>query len=291
MPLSSQSIIKINGLKLSYYTWGDSKLPPLFLVHGWMDTGASFHFIAEKLKQHFHCIAPDLRGFGHSEHSHNPLGYYFLEYLADLHDFFIHFSPNQPVVCLGHSMGGNILSFYAGAYPERVSKFINVEGFGIMDMPPELGPEKVRKWLEGRSESGFKVYPTLQDVADRFTKANPRLASDKALFLAEAMANKVEGGYQIAADHRHKMAHPYLFQMRNFEAFLKKITARTLLIAAEKTEMASWMPSEGDILEEIKKRMELFPNAEKVVLQDCGHMIHHEKADELAELVLEFLKN
>lgn len=285
-----KSKLKINGLNLNYFTWGDSTLPPLFFIHGWMDTGASFHFLAEKLKQHFYCIAPDLRGFGHSDHTTNPLGYFFLEYVADVHDFFNHFSPHDPVKILGHSMGGNILSFYAGSYPERVSHFVNVEGFGIQDMPADLGPIKVRKWLDGRSEKGFKKYATLEEVAARFIHTNPRLDKERALFLASEMSLSSTEGYQIAADPKHKMTQPYLFQMNNFEAFLKPITASCLLVAAEKTEMGSWMPSEQNVLDEIKRRMQLFPpDSQKVIIPDCGHMIHHEKSEELAALVLDFL--
>ena len=47
------------------------------------------------------------------------------------------FSPNQPVNLLGHSMGGNIASLYAGVRPDRVATLINVEGFGLPDSDPE----------------------------------------------------------------------------------------------------------------------------------------------------------
>src|SRR3990167_1907429 len=121
--------LKINSLKFQFYTWGKSILPKLFLFHGWMESGASFHFLCEHLQKKFYCIAPDLRGFGKTEHTSNPLGYFFFEYIADAHAIFQKLAPREKVRILGHSMGGNLLSLYAGTFPEQVSHFINIEGF------------------------------------------------------------------------------------------------------------------------------------------------------------------
>jgi len=59
----------VRGLNYHIQEWGDSSNPTLFLLHGWMDCGASFKFIAEYLARDFHLIAPDWRGFGETEHA------------------------------------------------------------------------------------------------------------------------------------------------------------------------------------------------------------------------------
>ena len=52
--------------------WGDaaSTLPPLVLVHGWMDVAASYQFMVDALSPEFVAgrliVAPDWRGFGQS---------------------------------------------------------------------------------------------------------------------------------------------------------------------------------------------------------------------------------
>ncbi len=284
--------LTINSLRHTCYTWGNPKKPSLFLIHGWMDTGASFDFVCRYLQKDFYCIAPDLRGFGRSAHTPNPLGYFFYEYIADLHQLFQKFSSDQPVNVLGHSMGGNILSFYAGSFPERISRFINIEGFGIFDMPPELGPERIRKWIEGLGSPRFKIYANFKELAQRLNEANSHLSAEQALFLAKQMGKKVKGGVILASDPKHKLPHPYLFQMKNFEAFLKKIEAHCLLIAAEKTQMDEWMKAGRDVMEEIKRRMDFFPpSSQKVILPYCGHMVHQEQPEELARLVGDFLKS
>ena len=58
--------------KMNYHVlvWGDaaSKLPPLVLMHGWMDVAASYQFVVDVLSDAFFSnrliIAADWRGYG-----------------------------------------------------------------------------------------------------------------------------------------------------------------------------------------------------------------------------------
>ena len=281
----------INGLKANITFWGNPKKPKLFLIHGWMDMGMSFEFLAQILKTHFYCIALDLRGFGKSAHTKNPLGYHFYEYLADVHGLFEIFSPREPVRVLGHSMGGNIAALYAGAFPERVRELVSIEGFGIFDMPASMGPAILKKWIvEAPVRRDFRIYKKLDLLAERLQKANPRLQCERALFLAKHMSRRVRGGFQISADPKHKMTSPYLFQLPNIYAFWQSITARCLMVIGEETEMAAWLKLKTKIHDEVKRRLEYFPKTTKsITMAGVGHMLHHEKPEELAGVVREFL--
>lgn len=281
--------IKINGLKLQFYRWGNPRRPPLFLFHGWLDTGASFGFLCERLKEHFFCIAPDLRGYGKSGHDPNPLGYFFYEHVADAHAIFQRFSPKHPVSVLGHSLGGAILGLYAGAFPERVSHFINVEGFAFRDNPPERGPEKLRHWIEHLAVKRFQVFKDLDHFAHRLTRNNPRLLLERAKFFARFLTRRVKGGVTMAADPKQILAEPTIFPKALFYRFWENIQARCLLITAELTNMNDWIRAE-DLKKEIEERLGHFPQgSQKAEIKDCGHMVHHEKPEELAGVVLDFL--
>ncbi len=281
--------IEINGLKHQFYFWGKPSKPKLFLFHGWLDGAASFQFLCEYLHEEYYCIAPDLRGYGKSEHAKSPLGYFFYEYLADLHEIFRHFSPQAPVKVLGHSFGGAITSFYAGAFPKRVSHFINAEGFAFKDNPPDRGPEKLKTWIEALQNQQFNVFKDLRHFALRLVKNNPRLPFERALFISKYLSKKVRGGVKMAADPLHKVAEPYVFTKELFYPFWEAIKAQCLLISAELTEMNAWMKSE-DLKKEIQDRLAHFPpHSLRKEMKNCGHMMHHEKPAELAELVIKFL--
>src|SRR5438874_11883424 len=56
--------IETAGARVHLRHGGDG--PPLLLLHGNPLTHASWHKIANRLAEHFHVVAPDLRGYGDS---------------------------------------------------------------------------------------------------------------------------------------------------------------------------------------------------------------------------------
>ncbi len=281
--------LKINGIDLKFYLWGNSQKPKLFLFHGWLDTGAGFEFLVEHLQDRFHCIAPDMRGYGQSGHSKNPLGYFFYEYVADAHAIFEALAPEEPLRLLGHSLGGAVASVYAGTFPERVSHLINVEGYQIPLRDPETAPDRARRWIEGLRIQRFRTFPSLEKFADRLRQSNPGLPPDRARFLARHLTKKVRGGYKMAADPKHKLVEPYLMSLPVFEAFWRRIPRPVLLVASEFTERTGRFNVFDDPSMERKIPSRFPPGTKKVVIPEAGHMIHHERPEVLAEEVLRFL--
>jgi len=281
--------LTLNGLQHRLYTWGDPAAPKLFLIHGWLDSGAAFEFLCRELAPHYYCLAPDLRGMGHSQHSPSALGYFFYEYVADLYELFQQLAAGETLRVLGHSMGGNILSLYAGTFPEQISHFINVEGFGIRNMPPQEGPGRLRQWVAGRSQQPFSHYPSIEDFAQRLQKTHPRLPHDRALFLAERRTHKTAQGYQLAADPRHKWVHPYLFQEANLIPFWQAIEAQCLLVLTEHGLASEAENAAGITASTVEQRLRYFARAKRIVIPNCGHMIHYEEPKALADAILPFL--
>jgi pimeloyl-ACP methyl ester carboxylesterase len=281
--------LKIHGLRQRLYSWGSPKLPALFLIHGWLDTGAGFQFIADSLAKKFHCIAPDMRGFGKSEHSKSKLGYFFYEYVADLHELFSKLSPKRPVRVLGHSLGGMVASIYAGTFPARVSHLINVEGYLNPARKTETAPDRARAWIEGVGKQRFRIFKSLGAFAARLQVSNPRLPNDRAAFLARHLAKRVRGGWTMAADPNHKLLDPYWLPREAHFAVWARIQARCLLVSAEKTEMALRF-GDADFAAEKRLLESKFPaSGFQAEIPDCGHMAHHEKPEALAGLCLDFL--
>jgi pimeloyl-ACP methyl ester carboxylesterase len=155
--------IALRGLRYHVNRWGDASLvrpgrPPLVLLHGWMDVGASFQFVVDALAEAegFERLvwAPDWRGFGRTETP--PVdSYWFPDYLADLDALLDRLQPTGAVDLLGHSMGGNIAMTYAGVRAPRVRRLVNLEGFGMPETQPEQAPRRsrcaaTRRWTRSR---------------------------------------------------------------------------------------------------------------------------------------------
>ena len=83
MRISRSEFITLRGLRTHVRHWGNPGAPTIFMLHGWMDVAASFQFVVDCLKQDWHVIAPDWRGFGLTERVHSD-SYWFADYLGDL---------------------------------------------------------------------------------------------------------------------------------------------------------------------------------------------------------------
>lgn len=284
---SSQShILAVRGLRYHVRTWGDPAHPQLWLLHGWMDVSASFQFVVDALQGDWHVVAPDWRGFGLSQWCAD--GYWFPDYLADLDALLDALAGDAPVNLVGHSMGGNVANLYAGVRPARVRRLALLEGFGLPRTQPAAAPSRYEKWLdELREPASLKRYASLDEVAQRLMRNNARLTRDKADFLAPHWARRTDAGdYELLGDPAHKHVNPVLYRIEEALACWQRIEAPVLWVWGDGEWMRKWFKS-GD--EDIAQRRAAFRNLREVTLADCGHMMHHDQPQALAQLLEEFL--
>jgi len=290
MLISRSDFLDVRGLRLHVRHWGDEAAPKLFMLHGWMDMSASFQFMVDCLQGQWHVIAPDWRGFGLSERSGADT-YWFPDYLADLDAILDGYAPNQAVNLLGHSMGGNIAGLYAGVRPQRVGRLINLEGFGLPSAPPAQYPKRVAKWLdELREPPAMRSYASLDEVAARLRKTNPRLSFERAAFLASHWAEQGrDGKWTILGDPAHKMTGPLPYRVDEIMAAWEAITAPVLWVEAEHTDMWRWMGPKEVARAEVDRRMAHLKQVTARMVPAAGHMLHHDQPELLAQMVEAFL--
>lgn len=290
MKPSRSEFIPVRGLQYHVRHWGEEGAPKLFMVHGWMDMSASFQFVVDCLRRDWHVIAPDWRGFGLTR---NPGvdSYWFPDYLGDLDALLDHYSPEQAVNLLGHSMGGNAVCLYAGIRPHRVARLINLEGFGLAATRPEQAPERYAKWLdELKSPPGMRGYASLEEVAARLQKTNPRLSNERAAFLAAHWAERnANGEWLILGDPAHKLSSPILYRVEEVMACWQRISAPVLWVEAEETDAWRWMGPKEQARGEIDRRIGFMQQVRTASIPSAGHMLHHDQPERLASLIEDFL--
>ncbi|WP_075792752.1 alpha/beta fold hydrolase [Massilia putida] len=290
MTPSRSEFLSVRGLRTHVRHWGREGAPKLFMAHGWMDMSASFQFVVDALQGDWHVIAHDWRGFGLTERSGNDT-YWFPDYFADLEAILDHYSPDAPVNLLGHSMGGNIVSVYAGIRPARIAKLINLEGFGLPATQPAQAPGRYAKWLdEVKTPPVMRGYASLEEVAARLQKTNPRLPAQRAAFLARHWsAQNAQGEWEILGDPAHKMPGPLLYQVEEVLACWRRITAPVLWVEAEHTDMWRWMGPKEDARHEVDRRLAQLAKVTPRMMPDAGHMLHHDQPEMLARMIEDFL--
>ncbi len=275
--------------------WGDAASPKLFLLHGWMDVAASFQFLVDAFARDWYVIAPDLRGYGRSEWQ--PQGYWFADYVADLEALLDRFAPGEPVNLIGHSLGGNIVLQYAGVRPARVRAVVSLDGFGIPAEGPDAAPTKFAAWLDALADPpSFAPYASLDAVADRLQKNNPRLPRDKAVFLAAHWAAPAsDGRVRLTSDPRHKLPFPAVYRLEEVYAIWRDIAAPALWVAAAESRIPQWLNEhpEGeagtDSLAGIRRRLAHIPKGRLVTIPDAGHMLHHDQPAAVAAVIESFI--
>ena len=276
-------------------TWGDPSAPKLFLLHGWMDVGASFQFLIDAFTRDWYAIAPDLRGFGRS--AWQPQGYWFPDYVADLDALVEAYAPGEAVNLVGHSLGGNIVMFYAGVRPQRVRSVVSLDGFGIPAEAAQLAPKKFARWLDALADlPEFKPYSNLGAVADRLQNNNHRLLREQALFLAEHWAEVLPNGEaRLTSDPRHKLPFPSVHRMEEIYAIWRSITAPVLWVAASESDIPKWLgdhpegEAAADNLAGVRRRLTHVPGGRLTTVADAGHMLHHDQPVAVAAAIESFV--
>jgi pimeloyl-ACP methyl ester carboxylesterase len=298
---SHSQVLPLRGLQVHVRSWGGPELvtperPPLVMVHGWMDVGASFQFVVDALAQaegfERWVLAPDWRGFGLSS---TPAAdtYWFPDYLADLDALLDALLPQGrfgAVDLLGHSMGGNVVMSYAGLRPQRIRRLVNLEGFGLPATRPEQAPKRLLQWLdELKQPQALKTYASAAEVAQRLMKNNPLLPADKAAWLAPHWARPADDGrWHILGDPAHKRVNPVLYQVPEVLATWQLIQAPVLWLEGDQTDVVKWWGTRYTKAE-FHQRLAVVPRVSKALLSPCGHMLHHDQPEALAQHLKGFL--
>ena len=293
--------VPIRDMSYHVLVWGEAApgKVPLVLLHGWMDVAASFQFVVDALRQDHFIIAPDWRGFGktgYREGAGYPGAdhYWFADYLADLDFLLDHYAPGQAVNLVGHSMGGNIAMLYGGVRPQRVRRLVNLEGFGMPATVPAQAPTRLANWMDQlkllrAGEMNLKPYDSLDGVARRLIKTNPRLSPDKAAWLAQHWAAEgADGSWTVLGAPAHKITSAQLYRVEEVLAVHKRLSMPVLAVEATESSMDVWW--KGTFTpEEYRERLKVVPQAEIAQIDHAGHMLHHDQPEALAALMERFI--
>jgi len=283
VPRISQPVVR--GLRHRVLEWGNADAEPVFFLHGWGDTAATFQFVVDAFDGDRRVVAHDWRGFGESQWAGSL--YWFPDYLADLDAFLNLYSPERPAVLVGHSMGANVAALYAGARPERVRGFVNIEGFGLPDSHPDDMPAHYARWLSRIAEgSDFATYGDFDALAERVRKRSPRTGLRESRFVAREWAREESpGNVRLKADPAHRLPNAVMYRRAEAEACWRAISAKVLLVSGKETgfreALADWLQADS--------RKRPFPGAELEVIDEAGHMLHFEAPARLAAIIERFL--
>jgi len=270
-------------LRLHYLDWGNAERPTLLLLHGGRDHARSWDDVARVLHRDWHVVAPDLRGHGDSAWAVGG-SYTLADHVLDLAQL-LSALGRDPVVLVGHSLGGAVVLQYAGLHPERVRRLVAIEGLGpspallakLRQTPPE---ERLNGWIEAvqrLAERQPRRYESLAAAEARMRQENPFLSPAQARHLTgHGVRRNEDGSYGWKFDNYVRAGSPHGFDAESTYALWRRIRCPVLLVRGSE----SWA---SDPVED--GRIRQLPTARRVNVAGAAHWVHHDRLGPfLAEL-------
>lgn len=288
----------LRGIEHRLLHWGPPSADPIVLLHGFLDCADTFQFLVDALPRDWSFLALDWRGFGGS--AWNAAPYWFPDYLADFEALLQVFWPyagtnpdaagsaaaTQAPRVIGHSMGGNVASLYAGIRPGRLRWLVSLEGFGLPRAAADEAPRRYGAWLdELQSAPRVSQYESTHQLAAILKRRNPSLPSAHAAFIAQSWTRpQAAGGVVLHADPRHRLTNPVLYRREEAEACWRRATLPLLFVTGADSDFQRRLGDDGT---EAYFRG-IFPQLESATILSAGHMMHHEQPAAVAATIHEW---
>jgi pimeloyl-ACP methyl ester carboxylesterase len=267
---------QIGGLSIFYREAGPKDAPTLLLLHGLPSSSRMFEPLFARLSDHYHLVAPDYPGFGHSDWPDpKKFAYTFDHYAEIMNDFTeaLGLSRYTPYI---QDYGGPVGFRMALAHPHRIEALIvqdavaHNEGLGANWKPR-------RAFWADRAANESTLLPTTRTRHigndPNVERYDPDLWTDEFAFLNQPGQADIQS--DLFYDYRTNVdAYP------KWQAWMREQQPRLLVI---------WGKYDLSFeLSEPEAYRRDVPNAQVHVL-DAGHFALDTAADEIAELVRGFV--
>ena len=258
-------------VRLNYEVIGEGT--PVTLLHGFTQSGRSWHEVISKMPRGWQWILPDLRG--HGDTRVRPGAAHTMDACtADLEMLWDHIGVQRTHLA-GYSMGGRLALHVAAARPDRVLSLLTIGAHAGLDEDAREGRRRGDEAMAQRIESdGLEAFVNYWTSLPLFGGLERRGPSFVAQVRAERMNNRVAG---LAESLRGMGAGA----MRPVWNELARVNCPCTFVAGQ---------LDHGYVASARRLAESVPNGRVVVVQRSGHTVHQERPDAFARLLLAHLE-
>jgi len=265
------SDVLVGGRRLRYVRAGAGT--PVVLVHGFASSLYTWKDVLPGLARAHDVVALDLPGFGASD---QPGELSFEDFPAAVLGLMDALGIDRAAL-VGNSLGGATVAVVAVRHPGRVSALVLVDsaGFHLADADR---PAVVRLAMSpaGRLLDVLPLRRLAVEISLRQVLHDPSLVTEERV--AEYLAPLLRPG---ALASIRSLARTPSREATDFARALAAIEAPTLVVWGRND---AWIP-----VADADRFVSTIPGAEKLVLEDCGHVPEEEKPRAVTEALLRFL--
>ena len=272
--------IEVVGHDVHYLTAGDPSSDKLILLlHGFGANVSTWDLVLDELGTEGFVVAYDRAAFGFTERPETWSGtnpYSSAGQLEVIQALVDEFGAGKEVVILGHSAGGNLAAAFAAANPGSVDELIL--------LAPAVystggGPSWLN-WIYDIPQLNHVGPALVSSIATSGLDLLQESYYDKSLVTDELKA-KYTAPLKITGWEKAFWNYNKAPRTTNVDKQLALLTVPTLVITGDTDEVVATADS-------IRLAGEL-PNAQLVVIENCGHLPNEEKSQEFLTAVAGFL--
>ncbi len=277
---ADSQFMEVNGIRVHYKQMGQGE-PVIVLLHGFAASVYSWREVMEPLSHVGTVIAFDRPSSGLTERpmagEWTGASPYSVSGQADLTMAILDRLGVEKAVLVGHSAGGTVATVAALRYPQRVEKLVLVDPavYQSRELPRWVGPvlasrqmrwygplfmRSITRWGEEMLVTAWHDPSAITEkVRAEYRKPLQAENWDRALWELVVARESLDLGGQVA-----------------------KLDLPTLVITGDDDRI---VPAESSV-----RLAGALPQAELVVIRDCGHLPQEERPQEFLDAVLPFLK-
>ena len=274
--LPADKYIEINGLKYHYLDWGNHKLKPMLLLHGFMGHAHIWDDFASAIKTRYRVIALDQRGHGDSQWSKNA-SYTMDDHLSDIAGF-VDSLDLRDLILIGHSMGGRNALLYTACVPQRVRSLV------LVDARPDGNP-KTSRTLK-RLVTALPLRPkSLEEVVRAVRGLYPSISIKNCQHMAKYGYKQISNK-DFTPKYDTSMAvlsEQFSYSAESLWPLTTNIHCPTLVLRGEKSKFLS--------RRDAQMMCDSVPTAVFGEIPNATHMLPDENPVAFKKIVLDFLDN
>jgi len=258
-------------VRLNYEVIGDGT--PVTLLHGFTQSGGSWHEVISKMPQLWKWVVPDLRG--HGDTRVRPGGPHTMDAcIVDLEMLWDRLGIARTHL-VGYSMGGRLALHVAAARPERALSLLTIGAHAGLEEEAREGRRRGDEAMAQRIETdGLEAFVSYWSSLPLFAGLERRGPSFVAQVRAERMNNRAAG---LAESLRGMGAGA----MRPVWDDLARVKCPCTFVAGQ---------LDHGYVASARRLAASVPDGRVVIVQRAGHTVHQERPETFARLLLAHLE-
>jgi pimeloyl-ACP methyl ester carboxylesterase len=270
----------VNGVRLHYAELGSG--PLVILLHGFPQCWYQWRYVIPRLAEHFHVVAPDMRGYNESDKPPGIASYTIKALTQDVASL-IEALGEERAHIVGHDWGGGVAWGLSMMHAPRVDRLVVLNSPHPAAFERELkkGRQMLRSWY-----ILFFQLPLLPEVSMRLNlrRSLPNSAQVPGAFPEEALDVYENALAQPGA--ATAMINYYRAVFRNAPA------ARTLVQPVTRPTLLLWGMKDFALVSELTEGLEEWvPDLRIERVEESGHWLAEEKPGVVVDALLDFLLN